>query len=152
MKKKIPIIFFTVFITIFILCIISNKNNSKSVFLEQENTIYNIYHIKLDNITLNKYKNIFNNIDPKKYKILNFKFINNYNKKLTSEINRIKIENGHYLEAIDEYVNEYLKVLNKYNIESEISKVKNANMLIEEITIYTTIDIYTQIKKDANAS
>lgn len=148
MKKILPIIFFTIFtIIIFIICITSSNNNSKSVFFEQENTIYEKYNIKLNNITLDKYKSIFNNIDSKKYKILNFKFINNYNKKINNEINKITIEGGQYLKSIDEYINKYLEILIEYDIESEISKIKNGNMLICEISIYTTKDVYEKIKK-----
>ena len=137
MKKYLPIIFI---IFILLLYLIKDKEITKSIFFEEENNFYEVYNIE------------FNNISFTKYKILNYKFINNYNKEITAKINNIKIEGGSYLEALDEYINKYLSILEKYDIESEISKIKNANMLIKEIKIYTTKDIYNILKKDAYAS
>ncbi len=139
MKKYLPIIFI---IFILLLYLIKDKEITKSIFFEEENNFYEVYNIEFNNISFTKYKQIFDNIEEDKYKILNYKFINNYNKEITAKINNIKIEGGSYLEALDEYINKYLSILEKYDIESEISKIKNANMLIKEIKIYTTKDIY----------
>ena len=139
MKKYLPIIFI---IFILLLYLIKDKEITKSIFFEEENNFYEVYNIEFNNISFTKYKQIFDNIEKDKYKILNYKFINNYNKEITAKINNIKIEGGSYLEALDEYINKYLSILEKYDIESEISKIKNANMLIKEIKIYTTKDIY----------
>ncbi len=149
MKKYLPIIFI---IFILLLYLIKDKEITKSIFFEEENNFYEVYNIEFNNISFTKYKQIFDNIEEDKYKILNYKFINNYNKEITAKINNIKIEGGSYLEALDEYINKYLSILEKYDIESEISKIKNANMLIKEIKIYTTKDIYNILKKDAYAS
>ncbi len=149
MKKYLPIIFI---IFILLLYLIKDKEITKSIFFEEENNFYEVYNIEFNNISFTKYKQIFDNIEEDKYKILNYKFINNYNKEITAKINNIKIEGGSYLEALDEYINKYLSILEKYDIESEISKIKNANMLIKEIKIYTTKDIYNTLKKDAYAS
>ena len=149
MKKYLPI-FFIIFILL--LYLIKDKEITKSIFFEEENNFYEVYNIEFNNISFTKYKQIFDNIEEDKYKILNYKFINNYNKEITAKINNIKIEGGSYLEALDEYINKYLSILEKYDIESEISKIKNANMLIKEIKIYTTKDIYNILKKDAYAS
>ena len=142
MKKYIPIIFI---IFIFILCM-NNEPKTKSIFLE-ENTFYKIYNIKLNNINLSEYKYIFKTIPEKEYKIINFKFVNNYYKTLNDKINNIKIEGRNYLESLEEYIDKYLIILYDYDIESEISKIKNANMLISEIKIYTTNNIYNEIIK-----
>ena len=149
MKKYLPIIFI---IFILLLYLIKDKEITKSIFFEEENNFYEVYNIEFNNISFTKYKQIFDNIEEDKYKILNYKFINNYNKEITAKINNIKIEGGSYLEALDEYINKYLSILEKYDIESEINKIKNANMLIKEIKIYTTKDIYNILKKDAYAS
>ena len=149
MKKYLPIIFI---IFILLLYLIKDKEITKSIFFEEENNFYEVYNIEFNNISFTKYKQIFDNIEEDKYKILNYRFINNYNKEITAKINNIKIEGGSYLEALDEYINKYLSILEKYDIESEISKIKNANMLIKEIKIYTTKDIYNILKKDAYAS
>ena len=149
MKKYLPIIFI---IFILLLYLIKDKEITKSIFFEEENNFYEVYNIEFNNISFTKYKQIFDNIEEDKYKILNYKFINKYNKEITAKINNIKIEGGSYLEALDEYINKYLSILEKYDIESEISKIKNANMLIKEIKIYTTKDIYNILKKDAYAS
>ena len=124
------------------------KSNSSKViesFVEDKNKYYSIYSIDMNESSLNTYKSIFEKIDSNNYIIKDIKIVNNYNNYILEEINKIKIKNKNYIDSINEYIERSIIILNKYNLENEISKLKSGNFKIDKIVIYTTKDIYNQI-------
>lgn len=125
----------------------SKKEVIKPVVVNNKDYNFKVYEIKLNNFDINNYKFIFNNIAEENYKILDFRFDNNYYKNINKKINKIKITEGNYIDTITEYINKYVEILYYYDMESEVSKIKTGNMLIYYIKIYTTDKTYNKIKK-----
>ncbi len=121
----------------------------REVIYLDDNLVYRIYKINLDNITLDEYVSIFKNIDENYYEIMDIRFDNNYDKKISKELDLVKIKPGNYIDCMSEYIDKYVRILYKYDIDSEVSKIKNGNMLISYIKIYTLESIIEEIKKDA---
>ena len=144
MKNLLLVIFI-----FFIILLIPQKKIEKEVIYLDDNLVYRIYYINFNNISLDKYKDIFSKIDENYYQILDIKFMNNYSKKINKEIDSIKISASNYIDSMNEYINKCSNILYKYDIESELSRVRNGNMLISSIKIYTTSEVYEKIKKDA---
>ena len=133
----------------FILLIFMYQKNRvvKPVFEDDYKEGFRIFTLKLNDIDLDNYAYIFKNINDEEYKITDFKFVNNYNSNIKSKLKKIKIEGGNYIDALTEYSNKYADILDDYEIESEISKIKTGNMFISEIKLYTTDITYNKLKK-----
>ena len=126
---------------------LSKSKITKPVNTNNKDYSFKIFEIKLNNIDINNYKYVFTSIDGEDYKILDFKFDNNYYKTINKKINKIKITEGNYIDTITEYIDKYVDILYYYDMESEISKIKNGNMFITYLKIYTNDKIYNKIKE-----
>lgn len=121
----------------------NNNKNIEPVF--NENNL-GTYVITFNNgISLNEYKNIFKNLDINNYYIKNFSFEDRFHDKMNNEINNISLKGGNYLESLNEYVDKYIKILDKYNKELEIDRIYSGNMRISKIYINCLSDIYNEI-------
>lgn len=133
--------------------IIVNKINRPKVveaFIENKNEYYNSYTIDMKESSLSKYKSIFINMDWDKYLISDIKLVNNYNDYILEEINNIKIKNNNYIDSLNEYIEKCIIILEEYNLDNEISKLRSGNFKIDKIVIYTTEDIYNIINYSLN--
>ncbi len=133
--------------------IIVNKINRPKVveaFIENKNEYYNSYTIDMKESSLSKYKSIFINIDWNKYLISDIKLVNNYNNYVLEKINNIKIKNNNYIDSLNEYIEKCIIILEEYNLDNEISKLRSGNFKIDKIVIYTTEDIYNIINYSLN--
>lgn len=142
MKKYLLVIF------LFMCLIIVNKINRPKVietFAPDKNEYYNSYTIDMKESSLSKYKSIFINMDWDLYLISDIKLVNNYNDYILEEINNIKIKNNNYIDSLNEYIEKCIIVLNKYNLDNEISKLRSGNFKIDKIVIYTNEEIYNSI-------
>ena len=147
MKKYLLVIF------LFMCLIIVNKINRPKVveaFIENKNEYYNGYTIDMKESSLSKYKGIFINIDWNKYLISDIKLVNNYNNYVLEKINNIKIKNNNYIDSLNEYIEKCIIILEEYNLDNEISKLRSGNFKIDKIVIYTTEDIYNIINYSLN--
>lgn len=147
MKKYLLVIF------LFMCLIIVNKINRPKVveaFIENKNEYYNSYTIDMKESSLSKYKGIFINIDWNKYLISDIKLVNNYNNYVLEKINNIKIKNNNYIDSLNEYIEKCIIILEEYNLDNEISKLRSGNFKIDKIVIYTTEDIYNIINYSLN--
>lgn len=144
-----------IYISIILLVIVptlvfSYKDNIKPTFSDTSIVYYQKYIIPCD-LIMSDYLNIFASLNNVDYQILDFKIENNYKENIQKEIENIKISKGDYLETLDNYLKEYQNILNKYDLTSELAKINAANIVIGELTIFTTIDgynaIYDKIKK-----
>lgn len=133
--------------------IVINKINRPKVveaFIENKNEYYNSYTIDMKESSLSKYKSIFINIDWNKYLISDIKLVNNYNNYVLEKINNIKIKNNNYIDSLNEYIEKCIIILEEYNLDNEISKLRSGNFKIDKIVIYTTEDIYNIINYSLN--
>ena len=147
MKKYLLVIF------LFMCLIIVNKINRRKVVevvIENKNEYYNSYTIDMKESSLSKYKGIFINIDWNKYLISDIKLVNNYNNYVLEKINNIKIKNNNYIDSLNEYIEKCIIILEEYNLDNEISKLRSGNFKIDKIVIYTTEDIYNIINYSLN--
>lgn len=147
MKRYLLVIF------LFMCLIIVNKINRPKVveaFIENKNEYYNSYTIDMKESSLSKYKSIFINIDWNKYLISDIKLVNNYNNYVLEKINNIKIKNNNYIDSLNEYIEKCIIILEEYNLDNEISKLRSGNFKIDKIVIYTTEDIYNIINYSLN--
>lgn len=119
--------------------------NTVSTFEEVNGYIKDI--ILFDSLSLNEYKEMFSKYLEKDYYIDNFTFDNNYNNIVSNDINNIQIEKGNYLVSLNNYVNEYVNILDKYQMEDEKAKIINGNFIIIKISLVCTKDIYEELKK-----
>ena len=133
--------------------IVINKINRPKVveaFIENKNEYYNSYTIDMKESSLSKYKSIFINMDWNKYLISDIKLVNNYNNYVLEKINNIKIKNNNYIDSLNEYIEKCIIILEEYNLDNEISKLRSGNFKIDKIVIYTTEDIYNIINYSLN--
>jgi len=148
MKKQIVVI-------IMILIILTSMVMSKDTMaykIDDSNIVAYYHNYIIDcNINIDTYLGIFSKLENTDYLITNIKIDNNYEEKIKEEISNIEIEKGSYINGLKSYLNKYIKVLDKYDLENEIAKIQNHNINIIEISVYTTIDgyseIYNKIKK-----
>ena len=148
MKKYLLIIF------LFVALIIMNKFNETRVvntFIETDNKYYDTYTIDMNDISLSRYKEIFFNIDYSLYFIKDIKLTNNYNDFILKDISKIKIEENNYITSLNEYIDKCIIILDKYNLDDEISKFRNGNFKIDKIVIYTTEEVYNLIIENVNS-
>ena len=148
MKKYLLIIF------LFVALIIMNKFNETRVvntFIETDNKYYDTYTIDMNDISLSRYKEIFFNIDYSLYFIKDIKLTNNYNDFILKDISKIKIEENNYITSLNEYIDKCIIILDKYNLDDEISKFRNSNFKIDKIVIYTTEEVYNLIIENVNS-
>lgn len=148
MKKYLLIIF------LFVALIIMNKFNETRVvntFIETDNKYYDTYTIDMNDMSLSKYKEIFFNIDYSLYFIKDIKLTNNYNDFILKDISKIKIEENNYITSLNEYIDKCIIILDKYNLDDEISKFRNGNFKIDKIVIYTTEEVYNLIIENVNS-
>lgn len=149
MKKYLLIIF------LFVALIIMNKFNETRVvntFIETDNKYYDTYTIDMNDMSLSKYKEIFFNIDYSLYFIKDIKLTNNYNDFILKDISKIKIEENNYITSLNEYIDKCIIILDKYNLDDEISKFRNGNFKIDKIVIYTTEEVYNLIIENVRKS
>ena len=147
MKRYLLVIF------LFMCLIVVNKINRPKVveaFIENKNEYYNSYTIDMKESSLSKYKSIFINMDWNKYLISDIKLVNNYNNYVLEKINNIKIKNNNYIDSLNEYIEKCIIILEEYNLDNEISKLRSGNFKIDKIVIYTTEDIYNIINYSLN--
>ena len=147
MKRYLLVIF------LFMCLIVINKINRPKVveaFIENKNEYYNSYTIDMKESSLSKYKSIFINMDWNKYLISDIKLVNNYNNYVLEKINNIKIKNNNYIDSLNEYIEKCIIILEEYNLDNEISKLRSGNFKIDKIVIYTTEDIYNIINYSLN--
>ena len=147
MKRYLLVIF------LFMCLIVVNKINRPKVveaFIENKNEYYNSYTIDMKESSLSKYKSIFINMDWNKYLISDIKLVNNYNNYVLEKINNIKIKNNNYIDSLNEYIEKCIIILEEYNLDNEISKLRSGNFKIYKIVIYTTEDIYNIINYSLN--
>ena len=148
MKKYLLIIF------LFVALIIMNKFNETRVvntFIETDNKYYDTYTIDMNDMSLSRYKEIFFNIDYSLYFIKDIKLTNNYNDFILKDISKIKIEENNYITSLNEYIDKCIIILDKYNLDDEISKFRNGNFKIDKIVIYTTEEVYNLIIENVNS-
>ena len=145
-KKYLLIIF--IFLCILI---IDKKTTPKDilVFNYNKDEYYDTYEINFNDISLSKYKEIFINLDMDSYLIKKISFSNNYNNYILNDVNNISIKSGNYKDTMEEYIEKICVVLGKYDLEDEISKIVTGNFKIDKIYIYTTSNIYEEIKKES---
>ena len=146
MKKYLLIIF------IFLCILIIDKKTTPEdilVFNYNKDEYYNTYEITFNDISLSKYKEIFINLDMDSYLIKKISFSNNYNNYILNDVNNISIKSGNYKDTMEEYIEKICVVLGKYDLEDEISKIVTGNFKIDKIYIYTTSNIYEEIKKES---
>lgn len=145
-KKYLLIIF--IFLCILI---IDKKTTPKDilVFNYNKDEYYDTYEITFNDISLSKYKEIFINLDMDSYLIKKISFSNNYNNYILNDVNNISIKSGNYKDTMEEYIEKICVVLGKYDLEDEISKIVTGNFKIDKIYIYTTSNIYEEIKKES---
>lgn len=144
MKKYLLIIF------IFLCILIIDKKTTPEdilVFNYNKDEYYDTYEITFNDISLSKYKEIFINLDMDSYLIKKISFSNNYNNYILNDVNNISIKSGNYKDTMEEYIEKICVVLGKYDLEDEISKIVTGNFKIDKIYIYTTSNIYEEIKK-----
>ena len=147
MKKYLLIIF------LFMCLIMVDKINTPKVisaFAPDKNEYYNSYTIDMKESSLSKYKSIFINMDWDIYLINDIKLVNNYNNYILEEINNIKIKNNNYKDSLNEYIEKCIIILEKYNMDNEISKLRSGNFKIDKIVIYTTEEVYNLIIENIN--
>jgi len=142
--KKYLLIIFLLILTLFLYK--SNTPKVVDAFLYKEQSVYNDYSVVI-NSSLKKYLEVFKKFKNKDYIIKSISISHNYNNYINNEIYDIKIEGSNYKDSINEYIEKYLTILKKYNLESEISKVDTGNFEINKIDIYTSEDIYLKIKE-----
>jgi len=142
--KKYLLIIFLLILTLFLYK--SNTPKVVDAFLYKEQSVYNDYSVVI-NSSLKKYLEVFKKFNNKDYIIKSISISHNYNNYINNEIYDIKIEGSNYKDSINEYIEKYLTILKKYNLESEISKVDTGNFEINKIDIYTSEDIYLKIKE-----
>jgi len=142
--KKYLLIIFLLILTLFLYK--SNTPKVVDAFLYKEQSVYNDYSVVI-NSSLKKYLEEFKKFNNKDYIIKSISISHNYNNYINNEIYDIKIEGSNYKDSINEYIEKYLTILKKYNLESEISKVDTGNFEINKIDIYTSEDIYLKIKE-----
>lgn len=146
MKKYLLIIF------IFLCILIIDKKTTPEdilVFNYNKDEYYDTYEITFNDISLSKYKEIFINLDMDSYLIKKISFSNNYNNYILNDVNNISIKSGNYKDTMEEYIEKICVVLGKYDLEDEISKIVTGNFKIDKIYIYTTFNIYEEIKKES---
>ena len=146
MKKYLLIIF------IFLCILIIDKKTTPEdilVFNYNKDEYYDTYEITFNDISLSKYKEIFINLDMYSYLIKKISFSNNYNNYILNDVNNISIKSGNYKDTMEEYIEKICVVLGKYDLEDEISKIVTGNFKIDKIYIYTTSNIYEEIKKES---
>ena len=146
MKKYLLIIF------IFLCILIIDKKTTHEdilVFNYNKDEYYDTYEITFNDISLSKYKEIFINLDMDSYLIKKISFSNNYNNYILNDVNNISIKSGNYKDTMEEYIEKICVVLGKYDLEDEISKIVTGNFKIDKIYIYTTSNIYEEIKKES---
>lgn len=147
MKKYLLIIF------LFMCLIMVDKINTPKVvstFAPDKNEYYNSYTIDMKESSLSKYKSIFINMDWDIYLISDIKLVNNYNNYILEEINNIKIKNNNYKDSLNEYIEKCIIILEKYNMDNEISKLRSGNFKVDKIVIYTTEEVYNLIIENIN--
>ena len=147
MKKYLLIIF------LFMCLIMVDKINTPKVisaFAPDKNEYYNSYTVDMKESSLSKYKSIFINMDWDVYLISDIKLVNNYNNYILEEINNIKIKNNNYKDSLNEYIEKCIIILEKYNMDNEISKLRSGNFKIDKIVIYTTEEVYNLIIENIN--
>ena len=145
-KKYLLIIF------IFLCILIIDKKTTPEdilVFNYNKDEYYDTYEITFNDISLSKYKEIFINLDMDSYLIKKISFSNNYNNYILNDVNNISIKSGNYKDTMEEYIEKICVVLGKYDLEDEISKIVTGNFKIDKIYIYTTSNIYEEIKKES---
>ncbi len=130
------------FLTIIIFILLINfLKFDKSIETFQYSNNYNIYLIEVNNKKISEIKNIFNDININDYLIISYSIANNYNEYIKKDINSINIKQDSFIKSFNDYLNNYNKILFKYNLDSEIGKAP----IIEKITIKTTYDIYENL-------
>jgi len=142
--KKYLLIIFIFFISVFLYK--SNDEKIVSTFLYKENLIYDNYRIEI-NSYLDKYINVFERFKYNDYIIKKISLSSKYNNYINEEVDNININGSNYKEFMNEYIESYLKILEKYELENEISKIKSGNFKINYIEIYTSKDVYLKIKE-----
>lgn len=148
MKKYLLVIF------LFMCLIMIDKINTPKVisaFVPDKNEYYNSYTINMKESSFSKYRNIFINMDWDLYLISDIKLVNNYNNYILEEINNIKIKNNNYKDSLNEYIEKCIIILEKYNMDNEISKLRSGNFKIDKIVIYTTEEVYNLILSNINS-
>lgn len=148
MKKYLLVIF------LFMCLIMIDKINTPKVisaFAPDKNEYYNSYTINMKESLFSKYRNIFINMDWDLYLISDIKLVNNYNNYILEEINNIKIKNNNYKDSLNEYIEKCIIILEKYNMDNEISKLRSGNFKIDKIVIYTTEEVYNLILSNINS-
>ena len=148
MKKYLLVIF------LFMCLIMIDKINTPKVisaFAPDKNEYYNSYTINMKESSFSKYRNIFINMDWDLYLISDIKLVNNYNNYILEEINNIKIKNNNYKDSLNEYIEKCIIILEKYNMDNEISKLRSGNFKIDKIVIYTTEEVYNLILSNINS-
>ena len=146
MKKYLLIIF------VFLCILIIDKKTTPEdilVFNYNKDEYYDTYEITFNDISLSKYKEIFINLDMDSNLIKKISFSNNYNNYILNDVNNISIKSGNYKDTMEEYIEKICVVLGKYDLEDEISKIVTGNFKIDKIYIYTTSNIYEEIKKES---
>lgn len=121
-----------------------------STFAPDKNEYYNSYTVDMKESSLSKYKSIFINMDWDIYLISDIKLVNNYNNYILEEINNIKIKNNNYKDSLNEYIEKCIIILEKYNMDNEISKLRSGNFKVDKIVIYTTGEVYNLIIENIN--
>ncbi len=121
-----------------------------STFAPDKNEYYNSYTVDMKESSLSKYKSIFINMDWDIYLISDIKLVNNYNNYILEEINNIKIKNNNYKDSLNEYIEKCIIILEKYNMDNEISKLRSGNFKVDKIVIYTTEEVYNLIIENIN--
>lgn len=129
-----------IFFIILFLVLSHYKKTEIPVFNEIED--YNNYEIEL-NKTILETREIFSNISELDYVVLSYEILNNYNEYIKNDINSIIIEPNSFIVSFREYLNEYNKILFKYNLDYNVG----SNIIINKVFLKTTNDIYEQIKK-----
>ena len=140
-------------IAMFLILGLSIYVTRETVALDPDNIKMVDYYQKYNiacNLSIDSYLDIFSNLTSKDYKIIAIK-IYEPQEKIKKEIANIKVEEGSYLDYLNNYLKEYQKILAKYTLDDELARLNDKKIIITEITIVTNIttfeEINTKIKK-----
>lgn len=127
--------------------LLSFDNEQVVVSTFNETDVYKVYKVVYeDGITIDKYKDMFVNINPNDYYILGITTYNNYSFNVKDSISKIELSKGSYMEVLDEYISKYKDILYLNNLEDDISSLYRGGFYIESIDIRCKEYVFLSIK------
>ncbi|MDO5568631.1 MAG: hypothetical protein Q4G04_00760 [bacterium] len=144
-----------IIVFLFSICCYSwlHKNNSKLVFNEESDISngYRNYDITFnDYLSFDNYRKIFDGISNNDYVILDIEIDNDYNAIIKEDINNIMVSRNNYLVFLDNYIDMYIEVLKKHQLDSEIAKIYSQDLRIKRLNLICTINIYNLLINSAS--